>query len=81
LYFGFFSYIFYRAVRLTSLKTPYGVGFSIAILGSMLSLALHVSLGTFPNYNLNVLLWFYCGIIVAMGRYEADERKQVQLEN
>jgi O-antigen ligase len=81
LYFGFFSYIFYRAVRLTSLKTPYGLGFSIAIMGSMLSLALHVSLGTFPNYSLNVLLWFYCGIIVAMGRYEADERKQPQLEH
>ena len=80
LYFGFFSYIFYRAVRLTNLKTPYGVGFSIAIMGSILSLGLHLSLGTFPNYNLNVLLWFYCGMIVAMSRYEADESKQAQLE-
>ena len=80
LHFGFFAYIFYRAVRLTSLETPFGLGFSISIMGSMLSLAVHLSLGTFPTYSLNVLLWFYSGLIVAMGRYEADERKQPQLE-
>lgn len=80
LYFGFFAYILYRAIRLTSLETPFGLGFSIAIMGSMLSLALHLTIGTFPTYSLNVLLWFYCGIIVAMGGYEADERKEPQLE-